>query len=97
MTGTHIAAPADHAPEMRARDDYHEDDGPVLWWHLNEWGDVDEPPNVGTLNEINWWTDENYYAGWSPLPHPPPVPTALCHAPEYHRQLICDGWEFERG
>ena len=79
---------------MRSRADYHEDHGPVLWWHLNEWGDVDEPPNIGTMNEIDdWGIDQGYYAGWSPLPQPPPVPTSLRHAPEFHRQLICDGWE----
>lgn len=93
MTG--IAGAANRASRMRPRDDWDEDDGPVLWWHLNEWGQVAEAPAVGGLWEITLtepWPD--YYVAWSPMAPFPCVPVGLRHAPAGHRLLICDGWDF---
>jgi len=49
--------------ELRFRplDDWHEDDGPCLWWALP----VEEPPHVGTPLDDDW---PGYHTHWSPLP-----------------------------
>ncbi len=43
-------------------DDWHEDDGAVLWWH------PDEAPWVGTPNDSDW---PGYHELWTPLPDYP--------------------------
>ena len=53
-----------HAARMlvfRRTDDWHEDDGPCLWWYLP----VEEPPYVGTPLDDDW---PGYHTHWSPLP-----------------------------
>lgn len=72
-------------------DEWHEDHGPVLWWHLDEWGAIAEPPIVCFGTELEYqepWP--GYYSHWSPLPVMPRHPVReLMLAPE--GTLICDG------
>lgn len=58
--------------------DWHEDIGPVLWWHF-EGGEVHEPPYAGTPLDDEWaeiaaghHTDdrEGYYTHWTPIAVP---------------------------
>lgn len=51
----------------RPLDEWHEDDGDVLWWLLP----VSEPPWVGSPLDNDWPSD--YYTHWTPLPKPPEV------------------------
>lgn len=54
-------------PRITARPlaEWHEDDGPVLWWKLP----VDEPPWVGTPLDDDWpMPGGPYYTHWTPLP-----------------------------
>lgn len=46
-------------------EEYHEDIGPVLWWHLP----VCEPPHVGQPGDSDWI--DGWYTHWTPLnlPH----------------------------
>lgn len=79
--------------------EYSEKDGPVLWHHLNEYGQLCEAPIVASLNELDdlqpW---DNYYSHWSPLPTLPEYPCwAARIAPDHHRLLICDGWAYTDG
>lgn len=50
--------------ETRPLDEWHEEDGPVLWWRLP----VSEPPWVGSPLQDDWTDD--YYTHWTPLPIP---------------------------
>lgn len=46
---------------------YHEDFGPVLWWHLP----VCEPPHVGSPTDDSWPEDgDEYFTYWSLIPLP---------------------------
>jgi hypothetical protein len=47
---------------------YHEDDGPVLWWRFP----VVEPPYSGTPNDCDW---PGYHTHFTPLPPAPVAPT----------------------
>ena len=47
---------------------YHEDDGPVLWWRFP----VVEPPYSGTPNDSDW---PGYHTHFTPLPPAPVAPT----------------------
>lgn len=55
----------------RPLDDWHEDDGPALWWRFP----VDEPPFSGTPLDSDW---PGYHTHWTPLP---PVPAEPGGAP----------------
>ena len=44
-------------PVVRPRSEWHEDTGPVLWWHFP----IVEPPYCGTPNDTDWPMD--YAAG----------------------------------
>lgn len=57
---------------LRPAEEYHEDFGTVLWWHLP----IQEPPRVGSPLDTDWcqgmWcgqTPADYYTHWSPLPN----------------------------
>ncbi len=49
---------------------WHEDIGPVLWWHLDDYGAISEPPVVACggaeLEYHQSW--DGYYSHWSLLP-----------------------------
>jgi hypothetical protein len=51
-------------------DDWSEEDGPVLWHHIGEWGDICEAPIVSCggseLATHQPW--DGYYTHWSKLP-----------------------------
>lgn len=57
------------AERPRPLDEWHEDDGPVLWWRLP----VDEPPWAGTPLDSDWQIGGDgpggaWYTHWTPLP-----------------------------
>lgn len=54
----------DPRPDVTALplDDWHEDDGPVVWWKFP----VEEPSWIGTPLDTNW---PGYHTHWTP--HPP--------------------------
>lgn len=56
------------APPARPLDQWHEDDGPVLWWSFP----IEEAPYVGTPLDSDW---PGYHTHWTPLVVPlvPPV------------------------
>jgi hypothetical protein len=57
------------APEVAIpSEQYHEDDGPVLWWRFP----VEEPPYSGFPCGPGWRL--NYYTHFTPLPPPPVAP-----------------------
>ena len=60
VPGTEAAVLADLA-HLRARDQWHEDDGPVLWW----WPPIEGPPYVGTPLDDDWPAYEPTH--WTPL------------------------------
>ena len=80
------------ADAARPDEEWHEDYGPVLWHHLDEWGGICEAPIVACGG---WDLDVNqpwpgYYTHWSPLPIFPQYPVrAVKIAPPAF--LICDG------
>lgn len=49
--------------QARPIEDWHEDDGPVLWWIHP----VEEPPYCGTPNDSDW---PGYHTHWSQIPIP---------------------------
>jgi hypothetical protein len=51
----------------RPLDDWHVDDGPVLWWRVP----VDEPPYAGTPLDSDW---PGYHTHWTPMPAEPAAP-----------------------
>jgi hypothetical protein len=51
----------------RPLSDWHEDDGPVLWWLFP----VDEAPWVGGPNDHDW---PGYHTHWTALPSAPEAP-----------------------
>lgn len=62
---------------LRPIAEWHDDDGPVLWWALHR-GQIDEPPaHVGTPTDSDW--PEHAYQGpeyawfWTPLIEPSPI------------------------
>lgn len=60
------------AAEAKPLAEYHEDNGPVLWWSFP----VNEPPYVGAPFDSDW---PGYHTHWTPLvvpatPHPAPQP-----------------------
>jgi hypothetical protein len=80
--------------EVRPAEDWHEDYGPVLWHHLDEYGGVCEAPIVASgdddLEAQQPW--EGYYTHWSRLPNLPQYPNRQARlAPE--QAMICD-WSF---
>lgn len=82
---------------LHEHDTWHEDFGPVLWHHLDEYGGICEAPIVSggceELDDKQPW--DNYYAYWSHLPRLDrfPLRSAMI-APDHHWILICDGWDF---
>lgn len=73
------------------RDEWHEDDGPVLWHILDEWGGLCEAPIVARGDEelegMDPWP--GYFTHWSRLPNMPRFPCRSAKiAPE--GALICD-------
>ena len=75
-----------------SEDAWREDEGPVLWHHIGEYGDLCEAPIVADgfeLDDKQPWP--GYYSHWSRLPYLPQFPIrALKIAPP--ESLICD-WE----
>lgn len=67
---------------LHPREDWNEEDGPVLWYHLP----VEEPPYCGTPNDSDWpEADEEqdglqpgYYTHWQRLP---PLPSSAARYP----------------
>jgi hypothetical protein len=60
------------APEVAIpAEQWHEDDGPVLWWRFP----VVEPPYSGTPNDCDW---PGYHTHFTPLP---PAPVAPIQSP----------------
>lgn len=51
---------------VRPLDDWHEDDGPVVWWKLP----VDEPAWIGTPLDSDW---PGYHTHWTPHPAVPAI------------------------
>lgn len=55
----------------RPRSEWHEDTGPVLWWHFP----IDSPPFSGTPNDSDWPerddqeypVEDGYYTHWTPI------------------------------
>lgn len=45
---------------LKPIEDWHEDDGPVLWWELP----IQEPPYCGTPLDLDW---PNFHTHWTPL------------------------------
>jgi hypothetical protein len=59
------------APEVAIPgEQYHEDDGPVLWWRFP----VVEPPYVGTPNDSDW---PGYHTHFTLMPPYPVAPIQL--------------------
>lgn len=58
----------------RALDEWHEDDGPVMWWAWNgsAAGWAGEPAWCGTPNSSDW---PGYHTHWTPHPALPPAPS----------------------
>jgi hypothetical protein len=57
------------APDVaRPGEQWHEDDGPVLWWRFP----VVEPPYAGTPNDSDW---PGYHTHFTSLPPAPVAPT----------------------
>lgn len=48
---------------LRPLDDWHEDDGPVLWHNLP----ISEPPYCGTPLDCDF--NDELYTHWSPMPN----------------------------
>ncbi|WP_296561195.1 hypothetical protein [Pigmentiphaga sp.] len=61
----------------RAIAEWHEDDGPVMWWAWcgHEW--AGEPPWCGTPLSSDW---PGYHTHWTPMVAVPAVPAAVQHA-----------------
>lgn len=53
-------AAAERDAKARPLDEWHEDDGPVLWWVFP----VNEPPYCGTPNDDGW---PRYHTHWTRL------------------------------
>ncbi len=54
----------------RSRGEWHEDDGPVVWWSWNGHGWAGESPWCGTPLDSDW---PGYHTHWTPAP---PAPTS---------------------
>lgn len=53
----------------RTAEEYHEDRGPVLWWHFP----IEEPPEVGTPDTYDRYgasVISEYHTHWTPIPIP---------------------------
>jgi hypothetical protein len=76
---------------LRPAEDWHEDYGDVLWWHLDEYGAISEAPIVASgLDVIDNEPWCSYYSHWSPLPAMPQYPVReMMLAPM--GALLCDG------
>jgi hypothetical protein len=89
--------PAEPAAPLiaRARDEWHEDDGPVMWWAWcgHEW--AGEPGWCGQPGDSDW---PGYHTHWTP--HPPmPVMSATSAepAPSSREDVgIPKGWALDR-
>jgi hypothetical protein len=95
--GDEAAGQIERISTLHPREAWHEDYGDVLWHHLDEYGGICEAPIVSRgddeLDGHQPW--ENYYAYWSHLPRMEGFPLrAAMLAPEHHKILICDEWEF---
>ena len=68
---------------LRPREEWHEDYGPVLWHHLDQYGRICEAPFVarddGELEDAEAWPA--YFTHWTPLPHVSHLPEGA-HASE---------------
>jgi hypothetical protein len=49
---------------LRPKDEWHEDDGPVLWWRLP----IVEPPRVAHMLDYDFADIDEHVTHWSPLP-----------------------------
>lgn len=52
----------------RSRGEWHEDDGPVVWWAWKGHGWAGESPWCGTPLDSDW---PGYHTHWTPAPPPP--------------------------
>ena len=52
----------------RSRGEWHEDDGPVVWWSWDGHGWAGESPWCGTPLDSDW---PGYHTHWTPAPPPP--------------------------
>lgn len=76
---------------LHPAEEWHEDYGPVLWHHIDEWGGLSEAPIVASgdddLDDQQPW--RGYYSHWSRLPVMPQFPLrSLMIAPP--GALLCD-------
>ncbi len=55
-----LKAALDRTRAARPLAEWHEDNGPVLWWRFP----IDEPPWCGTPNSDDW---PHYHTHWTPL------------------------------
>lgn len=60
------------AEALRNESDWHEDDGPVLWWAYDDGQLLGEPPYVGSPIDTDW---PGYHTHWTRLVVPPFVAT----------------------
>lgn len=54
-------------PALRTLDEYHEDDGPVVWWRFP----VIEPSYIGTPGDDSWPSDHTHWTPHPPIPKAP--------------------------
>lgn len=68
LAGTKVKAPDITSQQYQAHpiDDWHEDDGPVVWWRFP----VDEPAWIGTPNDSDWPGYHTHWTAHPPLPKP---------------------------
>ena len=60
--------------KARPGEEWHEDDGPVIWWRWEDGAWLGEPPWIGTPLCDDW---PGYHTHWTPmvpLPAPPQQP-----------------------
>jgi hypothetical protein len=64
-----------NSPQPRLPAEWHEDTGPVLWWHFP----IEEPPYVGTPLDDAW---PGYHTHWTPIQVPAATADGVRNQPE---------------